>query len=267
MRRHPQSKGIVSPSKKLSPHERLELYAQQYWWRIQSAFDEDFETVQKVLTPKCYAALRDDYLGRFPSVSFTLRNLGSRFPAFVRSTNKLAPRVRALVADCASFDWARVEAFDGARRVPITGRDITAPSFAGKHLQLQPHVQLLALEHPVDILVRSGGAKTQEEASNTLRPQRLRQAAGRTAKIRPERVFLAVHRHREGIFMKRLSRAEFQILLPLQTGSCLRKVLRNTPKAMATGDVVALFTSISALGWLSVAKPQKAPVRRKGIHK
>lgn len=263
MRRHPQSKGIVSPSKKLSPHERLELYAQQYWWRIQAAFDEDFATVQKVLAPKRYAALRDAYLGRFPSVSFTLRNLGSRFPAFVRGNTKLPPRIRSLVADCAAFDWARVEAFDGAGRPPITDRDITAPSFEDRPLQLQPHVQLLALEHPVDTLVRSGGAKTQEEASNTLRPQRLRQAAGRTAKIPPERVFLAVHRHREDIFMKRLSRVEYGILSRFRAGSSLRKVLRNNPKRVRSADVLALFTSISALGWLSVAEPSKSPAKRK----
>ena len=50
------------------------------------------------------------------------------------------------------MEWAFVEAFDGSERDPLTLEQISTLD-GDSRLSLQPHLQLIALEFPVDDLV------------------------------------------------------------------------------------------------------------------
>jgi hypothetical protein len=78
-----RARQMISKHKKLKPIQRLEIYAQQYWWRIEQSFDEDFPSIQRVLSEEKYLRLRNQYLLDNPSRSFTLRNLGSKFEKYI----------------------------------------------------------------------------------------------------------------------------------------------------------------------------------------
>ena len=54
--------------------------------------------------------------------------------------------------DVARIEWAFIEAFDSGERDPLTLEQI-ATLDADSRLALQPHVQLVALDYPVDDLV------------------------------------------------------------------------------------------------------------------
>lgn len=259
MRPHYRSKLLVSPSRHLSPHQRLELYAQQYWWRLQGAFDEDFPTVQKVISQKTYLKLRDDYLARYPSISFTLRNLGGRFPAYL-SNRRRQIKQRELLKDCALFDWAVIEAFDGAAYVALSKVDITRSKFAKKKLFLQPHVQLLSLRYPVDTLLSGRTGRSIEELSNTLHHKKRTAKTYKGRSIVKERVYLAVHRKDERVLVKRLSRATFEVLSQFREGRSLSDLLSRSaagwqPSARLKPESIGqAFSEASSLGWLSVKK-------------
>lgn len=255
---HKATARIVAPTKHLSSHQRLEMYAQQYWWRIQGAFDEDFTTVQRVLSEKEYVRIRDAYLRECPSVSYTLRNLGTRFAAFVGKKGKSLNAKQKLAQDCATFDWACIDAFDAAELQPITERDIIRKDFSSERLYVQPHVQLLKLNYTVDSFVKSDGREsTREAVSNTMLKKRNKgRAKQEHGALKKEIVFLVVHRKKEKVFMKRLSAISFDVLSKLQQGCTLRKLitLASKEKAVTPEIILETFKEFSALGWLYIKR-------------
>ena len=56
------------------------------------------------------------YLAKYPSASFTLRNLGQRLEKFLREEPKWIAPNEELALDMARFEWAQVVAFDDAAR-------------------------------------------------------------------------------------------------------------------------------------------------------
>ena len=62
------------------------------------------------------------YLAKYPSVSFTLRNLGQRLEQFLREEPSWIAPDEELALDMVRFEWAQVVAFDDAARPKITSR-------------------------------------------------------------------------------------------------------------------------------------------------
>jgi hypothetical protein len=256
MQPHKASSLIIAPISKLSAHKRLELYAQQYWWRLQGAFDEDFSTVRKVLSQSAYRRYRDTYLEKYPSISFSLRNLGARFPHFL-AQHRGSPRSKLELAhDCALFDWARVEAFDAAELPPLSLAEIQSRSFANKKLFLQPHVQLLALKHPVNLLVTEGRGRVAEAASNTLRRKRQVGKSLSQRTVPRERTYLAIHRKEERVLMKCVSQETLQILDYFRAGCSLAEMFDRMAIRLKPETIHQVFSEAASLGWLSTKKSQ-----------
>src|SRR5882762_10028344 len=69
---------FIKPNDRLTSLERLEIYNRQYWFRILDCFYDDYPGLCAVLGEKKFMRLAEAYLTKYPSASFTLRNLGSR---------------------------------------------------------------------------------------------------------------------------------------------------------------------------------------------
>src|ERR1700723_4346535 len=110
----------IAPNARLSSFERLEIYNRQYWFRLISAVSEDFPTLNALLGPKRFDALILAYLAENPSMSWTLRDLGSTLPAFLDAHPEFTGRRHRLAVDVARLEWAYVEAFDGKHLDPVT---------------------------------------------------------------------------------------------------------------------------------------------------
>src|SRR5579864_4169667 len=78
------AKQIIKPNDRLTSFERLEIYNRQYWFRVLSAFAEDFPGLRAVLGARLFDVVAKAYLSDCPSQSFTLRNLGSRLEPWLR---------------------------------------------------------------------------------------------------------------------------------------------------------------------------------------
>lgn len=263
MRFYDQSSEMIAPTQNLRPHDRLELYAQQYWWRIEQSFDEDFTTVQLIMSVKQYEALRDAYLMKFPSRSFTLRNLGDRFPEFIKKNPVLAKPSMQLVLDCALFDWARVEAFDAAQMKPLRLTDIKKPFFIKEKIKLQPHVQILTLHYPVDTLLKEGKQRLFEEASNTTLQYSKKKKGPAAKKLKTEKVYLAVHRHEERVLMKRLTSNQSRLLKEIAAGTSLQ-TLANTyvvSHKVSGEELRNAFQEWASLEWIYLESNNKGSRR------
>jgi hypothetical protein len=88
----------------------------------------------------------------------------------------------------------------------------------------------------------------------------------RTRKLSRQETFLAVHRHNDSVFYKRLDGGQFLVLSALQNGATLNaacaKLLRDkkTDSAALGEKLQRWFASWSSLGWffgVDKAKPKK----------
>ena len=57
---------IIKPNDRLTSFERLEIYNRQYWFRVLSAFAEDFPGLRAVLGGRRFDAMAKAYLIRLP---------------------------------------------------------------------------------------------------------------------------------------------------------------------------------------------------------
>jgi len=243
---------FIKPNDRLTSFERLQLYSRMYWFRLSDAIRDDCPGLLAALGEHAFGRLARAYLARHPSHSFTLRNLCSRLEEFILETPRLtAPRTR-LASEIARFEWAQTVAFDGESRpvVAVSALARTPPSRL--RLGLQPYVSLLALRYPIDTYVLAVKRRDalRSEASNTpdaaAAPSR---APRRAALPRPRLTHVAVHRHNNRLFYKRLDPAAFRILVALRKGSPLSRAVAAAGAGATPTRVKAWFTTWMALGW------------------
>lgn len=250
------AESFIAPNSKLSSFERLEIYNRQYWYRVLGALAEDFPALRSVIGSRAFDAMSVAYLDAHPNRSFTLRNLGSKLPEWLVSNPQFAGRRATLAVDVARIEWAFVEVFDGAEREPLT-LDQIATLDGSSHLALQPHLQLVELEYPVDELVL--GLHTQEKRQTTeagVPHESEANAPARLPALRRKPTWLAAHRVDYSVYYLRLKRGEFHTLRAIRAGQPLATAIEagittaRVPAARRSHLVRQWFTTWAELGWI-----------------
>ncbi len=249
---------IIKPNDRLASHERLEIYNQQYWFRILSSFQEDFPGLRGLIGPRRFDQLSVAYLAENPSQSFTLRNLGSRLESWLRSHPEFAPGVHRLAIDMVRVEWAEIKAFDGPE-LPRFSREELAGLSGGTVFRLQPHLQMLELAYPVDdLLFRVRGSESRHNmVSNAVKRTGRRAKIRRTSLPRKQNTYLVVYRFQETVYFKRLTREAFTLLAALGRGKALGAALEGSmPESAAKvavfrKQVRKWFEDWASLGWLA----------------
>ena len=253
----------VKPNSLLTSSERLEIYNRQYWFRVIGAVSEDFPALNAVLGSERFDAVVLAYLRENPSTSFTLRNLGARLPAWLASYPELAGPRHSLAVDVARLEWAYVEAFDGASLMPLSW-----PDFAGlgpdSTLRLQPHLQLLNLQYPVDELVLAVRKMTPEiDIVSNAMSERRQSSDVTLPEVSRSNVYLAVHRFDNSVYYRRIEREEFLLLADLRDGDSIATAIKRafescklTPELQAA-RVQEYFAHASELGWFCLPEPAR----------
>jgi hypothetical protein len=241
---------FIKPNDRLTSFQRLEIYNRQYWFRLIDCFYDDYPGLRAVLGQDLFHQLAVAYLTEYPSSSFSLRNLGRRLVAFIKSEPSLTAPHCELALDLARLEWAHIEAFDNAASLPVTVEDLQGRTPAEIHLGLQPYVTLLQLNYPLDDYLISVRRETglRSEASNAMEDteEHSQIRAWQPPPRKPIR--LAVHRYRNTVHYKRLNRVQFQLLNSLAAGESLETALASIPPA-ASPQIEKWFKNWSALGW------------------
>jgi hypothetical protein len=251
------AEGIIKPNDRLKSLERLEIYNRVYWFRILSALAEDFPGLRAVVGQRKFDELLLAYLGECPSQSFTLRNLGSRLPAWLDKHQEFAPRVERMALDMVRLEWADIEAFDGATLPTLREADLRRlgkdPVFC-----LQPHVQILDLAHPVDNLLLSIRRNAEPESdivSNTVIEISRRPRVKHFSLPRPRKVWLVVHRQDDIVYFKRVEAEAFALLIALREGKRLSEAIETAfgetrlPARQSAVKLRKWFSNWASLGW------------------
>lgn len=251
---------FIKPNDRLSSFERLEIYNRVYWFRVLDCLYDDYPGLRSVLGERKFMKLITAYLAKYPSGSFTLRNLGSRLEQFLLDEPRwIAPQVD-LARDMARFEWAQVVAFDDPAKPIITPDDILDARPDKLRLGLQPYLSLLELNYEVDEFLlavkKNESTVLRSEASNTF--EAMPHASGRQKRIRlprRKRVYLAVHRHDNMLYFKRLEYEGFVILSALREGATVEEAcLRGLSSSKRAGvdwseEIRDSFDNWASLGW------------------
>lgn len=253
---------FIKPNDRSTSFERLEIYNRQYWFRLLDSFYEDYPGLRAVVGERVFLKLAEAYLVKYPSESFTLRNLGSRLEKFLRGEPQWAGKNQELALDVVRFEWAQIVAFDGEFRPSLGIAELLLAANPAKlKLGVQPYVTLLALNYPVDnfVLAVKKHEALRGEASNAM------DSAPKAARLKNvplpkrEKTFVAVHRHDNVVYYKRLEPEAFVLLSALRKGATLElacnRALRRASRGINWGqEIEKWFENWSSLGWFCQAK-------------
>src|SRR3569833_63076 len=250
------ARSFIAPNSRLSSFERLEIYNRQYWFRILGALAEDFPALRSVIGSRAFDAMSVAYLNAHPSRSFTLRNLGSHLADWLTANPHFAGRRSSLAVEVARIEWAFIEVFDSAEREPLTLEQI-ATLEGDSHLALQPHLQLVELEYPVDDLVLN--LHKQEKRQTTEAGLKLEEedyAPAKLPALRRKPTWLATHQIDYSVYYLRLKRGDFHTLRAIHSGQPLAEAIEagvttaRVPTSRRPQLVRQWFTTWAALGWI-----------------
>jgi hypothetical protein len=255
---------FIKPNDRLSSFERLEIYNRQYWFRLFTSFEEDFPGVQAIVGRKRFQVLMRAYLEACPSTSFSLRNLGSHLVTWLGENPEYTDPHGQEAREMAELEWAHIEAFDGAVLTRLTPEALEGVDGDTK-IALQPYLRFVKAHYAVDdalIAVRNESGSSNGSSNNASTGY----AAKRLRKIRSlphEDVYLAVHRHDDSVYYKRISPEDFRILAALQQGSTLGEALDAGFEGSAISEeqrpayLQSAFRHWMELGWFCVEPDQE----------
>jgi hypothetical protein len=221
---------------------------------------DDYPGLRAILGAKKFTQLATSYLAKYPSNSFTLRNLGERLEEFIREEPDWTAPHEPLAVDMVQFEWAQTVAFDGPSKRPITADDVLGKASDQLTLGLQPYLSLLSLNYAVDDFLVAVKRREEDalrgEASNAIHSAP--RASGRRKLVRRPRkrqIFLAVHRYENQVYSKRLEPEEYRILAALARGETVAAACETAIAQTAKTDydwtdtVKNWFDTWAALGW------------------
>jgi hypothetical protein len=141
---------LFAGDERLPALERLDVYANMYFYRLHDCLVEDYPKTRALLGHDRFHNLVTDYVLACPSRHYSLRQFGARLPAFL-DTHPLRRDLPGL-ADLARLEWARADVFDAADAAPLTRADLARlpAERAGEAVfTLIPACVLVAVEHSV----------------------------------------------------------------------------------------------------------------------
>jgi hypothetical protein len=254
---HAIAESFIAPNNRLTAFERLELYNRQYWYRLLDALADDFPALRAVLGPQRFEGLSIAYLKEHPSRSFSLRNLGSNLVDWMAAHPEHSGRRHRLALDIARLEWAFIEAFDNAEHKPLTVEQIAALS-GDSRLALQPHVQLLALDHPaLDLVLALHRRQRRDSSEAGVRHEESSDAATKKlSRVTRRPAWVVAHRIDNSVYYRSLAREEFETLMGLQTGQPLGEALEagfagsRKPPSRWPKMVEKWFANWAEFGWI-----------------
>jgi hypothetical protein len=247
---------IIKPNDRLTSFERLQIYNQQYWWRLMASFQEDFRGLMAVLGERRFEKLAVAFLAEKGSGSWNLRDLGAGLEASVCEHPELVAPHEKLSREMIRVELARVHAFDGPEKPPLDPAKLGAAP-EKLRIGLQPYITLLELSYPVDEMLgrlRKRNTETgsvSNAVSGTVSRRRPVRLSARPGKVP---IHLAVHRVDLGVYYKRLEPGAYRLLQSLRAGATLADACESAFAGDIPPDaaekIQAWFANWTRFGWL-----------------
>ena len=135
---------FISPNRRLASDQRIQIYNQQYWWRLLTILHENFPTLTRLFGYVDFnQSMGIPFLSKYPSRHWSLSKLGDQLPLWI--DEHYISEDKQLVLSAAEVDWAYQEIFFAPKPFSLT----PSLDLLSKKLYLQPHLKLFTL--PFDL--------------------------------------------------------------------------------------------------------------------
>lgn len=133
----------ITPSCTLKPYQRIQIYNQQYWWRLLSTLHKTFPLVVRLYGYRDFNdTIAVPYLQKYISNHWSLSHLGNRLPQWVE--NDYFGEDKPLILSATLIDWAYNIVFLEKHEAPLINEDDLSTIFE-KKAKLQPHIHLFSM--------------------------------------------------------------------------------------------------------------------------
>jgi len=224
----------VASTRELSNVERLEIYANMYFYRLHDAVADDFPVVRACIGNDHFHNVLTDYFLAHPSHHFSLRHAGNRLPAFLRA-HRLRERWPFL-PELAWLEWLVVEAFD-APDSPVAGAGellrVPPEAWGSMRISWIPALFAGAFAWPVHTLWKAA------------------QASAPLPEIEPRPCWIAVWRQGESVFV-----AEIEAWQGRWLGRCeplaalITERARESDEGRAAEEIASWLAGCVGDGWI-----------------
>jgi hypothetical protein len=156
---------ILRGDERLTAVQRLDIYANMYFYRLLDILRTDYEAVVAAVGDAAFHNLVTDYLLVCPSLHPSVRNVGQRLPQFL--DDHALGRERPWLGELARLERARIEVFDGPDAEPLTLdelRTLAPEDFVALKLPVIPNRIRLEVGHAVDDFWRAVEARSSAHA-------------------------------------------------------------------------------------------------------
>lgn len=139
----------INASPTMQPYERIELYNQQYWWRLLSNLQENYPLVTRLFGYLDFnQSIAFPYLVKYPSSHWSLNYLGEHLMRWIDEEYDASDKL--LVKHAAEVDLAINTSFFANRYEPLRTVNLSpeeTETLSEKTLCLEPHVKLLTMPY------------------------------------------------------------------------------------------------------------------------
>lgn len=136
----------IRPSPTLQPDKRIQIYNQQYWWRLLNVMQDNFPLVTRLFGyAEFNEVIAEPYLEKYPPRHWSLSILGDRLNYWIEED--YMGDNRQLVRDAVLLDYAFFMSFLSAETPALDLQATALEEISEKVLHLQPHVYLFAFDY------------------------------------------------------------------------------------------------------------------------
>lgn len=225
----------LRPPSKQQAVQRLDIYRNGYFTRLEKALAHDFPVSERILGQSRFARFAGDYVLAHPSESPSLRYLGHQF------ANWLKIHAGTTIADLAAIEWAVMQVFDGPNVAPADLnclQSFSPTDWPRLKVTLLPTLTLLQLSSDAD---RVWLAKGENIELNTEPPRQL--AIGRDEDFRA--VFIELDSDTFAVLTAlanepRLAIASEQLAETRDPASVPQRIAQSLHQALACGWVATI---------------------------
>jgi len=140
----------INPSSTLRPAQRIQIYNQQYWWRLLNTLHDSFPMLTRLLGYYNFnRSIAIPYLVKYPPTHWSLNYLGNRLSQWVQE--EYLGEDKTLVYDSARLDWAFNYCFTVGELPSLSSEQLPSEAqmeeMLSKPLYAQPHLCLFQIEY------------------------------------------------------------------------------------------------------------------------
>ena len=204
----------IIPSPTLRPHLRMQIYNQQYWWRLLNTLHANFPLVTRLFGSQAFnEEIGIPYLFKYPPNHWSLNELGERLPKWIEECYQEPDQ--SLLLNAAHLDWAFMASFIAPQYPPLDLAHLVQgnpDNLLSYTFYLQPYVNLFTWEYD---LLTFRGCFLKEDVDYWIEHPFPELSKGKTYR------FLLYRNAKNNIAWREISQGEFLLLEQFKMGTSI----------------------------------------------